>query len=73
MGKVLTPEGASKVLDLDAWALQRLVELGEIAADASGEYDADAVEALASARETRREEALTDISALDAPYLGLKP
>jgi hypothetical protein len=68
-----TPHEACERLGVDAWALDRLVDMGEIAPGPDGRFKSEDVEILAKARLSRRAEAIADITALDAPHLGLTP
>ncbi len=73
MAGLCTREDACNRLQINDWALERLVEMGEISPEAGGRFKTDVVEKLARARDARRAEALAEITALDAPHLGLTP
>ncbi|MCP2671255.1 hypothetical protein NHF40_10005 [Maricaulaceae bacterium EIL42A08] len=73
MADTLSREDVCSALGTDAWGLDRVVALGELAPDADGRFLAENISALAETRTARRAEAIADIATLDAPHLGLVP
>jgi len=71
--EVLSPEEAGERLKLDAWALDRLIALGELESGPNGQLCAQAVNRLAAERLSRRTDALSDLAALDGPFMGQTP
>jgi hypothetical protein len=69
----LSPDEACERLAVDAWALGRLIALGELEADPDGTLCAMAVDRLSAERQTRRLHALADLAALDGPHMGQTP
>ena len=73
MSETLNSEEVCTRLGVDAWGLNRLIELGDLVplSDAEGvSFERSAVMELEAQRRRRRSEALAEMAALDAPYLG---
>jgi hypothetical protein len=69
----LDKEAACRALGVDSWALERLIERGELeaeGADGARVFEEAAVQACAAARTRRRMEALETLADLDGPHLG---
>jgi hypothetical protein len=64
---------ACERLGVDAWGLKRLIEIGELEIDAEGRLSANAVDQLAANRKARRAKALSELAALDGPFMGQTP
>ena len=73
MSDTVDEAAACAALGVDAWGLERLVALGELAASGAPgarRFEAAALTAYGAQRARRRADALAELAAIDGPHLG---